>query len=220
LPLLSAAALADEADLFEGKWPNFVPTEETCPVPNMYNDVSADYWAKEPIENLGKLRIMEGFRDFSFRPERIVTRAELAVLIVRAKKLELKPTTDEMFKDVRWTAWVAPYIAAVVSREYMIGYPDGTFRPRQYVSRAEAAVTLSRAFHLFQEKCDGSVFPDIPRQHWACEAIDGADKAGLLKYLEGRDFEPAVGLTRAEAAEIISNIPEVKKRIAEELCEQ
>jgi hypothetical protein len=101
----------------------------------------------------------------------------------------------------------------------MIGYPDGAFRPGQMVSRAEAVATLARAFGLLQPVCVGSGFPDIPRQHWACEAIDGADKAGLLKYLENKDFEPAVGLTRAEAAEIISRIPQVRQRIDREACE-
>jgi hypothetical protein len=148
------------------------------------------------------------------------TFAELAVLIVRAKGMKLQRVGEDMFWDIRSTSWVAPYIAAVVNNKYMIGYPDGAFRPKQMVSRAEAAVTLARAFDLFQDKCEDNIFPDIPRQHWACEAIDGADKAGLLKYLANKDFEPALGLTRAEAAEIISRIPAVRKRIDKALCKE
>jgi hypothetical protein len=208
---------AVQTDRFEGEWPTLVSTAELCPLARLYIDIPEDYWAKKPIEDLTKLRIMEGFRDFTFRPERVITRAELAVLIVRAKEMQLEPIEEEMFWDIRTTSWVAPYIAAVVKEEYMVGYPDGAFRPRQRVSRAEAAITLARAFDLFAEKCEGTVFSDIPREHWACEAIDAAEKMGLLEYLRDDKFEPAAGLTRAEAAEIFSRIPIVKNKIAK-LC--
>jgi hypothetical protein len=207
-----------ETGAFEGEWPTVALTGEVCPVPGMYIDIPEDYWAKEPIENLTKVRIMEGFRDFTFRPERILTRAELAVLIVRADEMKLEPMEEGMFWDVRSNSWPAPYIAAVVREGYMIGYPDRAFRPQQIVTRAEAAITLARAFDLFEEKCETGVFPDIPKDHWACDAIDACKNAGLLEYLGNKNFEPTAGLTRAEASEIFSRIPIVRKKIEEIFC--
>lgn len=205
------ALLGSVSQALEGKdsWP------EQCPVPGRYTDIPDGFWAKKAIADLTDLKIMDGFQDCTFRPNRIVSRAEMAALLVRAKGLKLEPAKEEMFEDVSSMSWSAPYVATVVKQGYMIGYPDRTFRPKGIVTRAEAAITIARAFGLKIEQCETSVFPDVPGNHWACDAIGACEKAGLLDYLGKKSFDPEGGLPRVEAAEIFSRIPVIKQKIEE-----
>ncbi len=193
-----------------------LPLAEVAPKPvvKAFSDVPKGYWARTPIEYLSTLGIMSGYPDKTFRPERTLTRGELAALLVKAKGFSLKGARKEVFKDVPAASWVAPYVKVAVDREYVKGYPDGTFKPNQKINRAEAAVVFAKFSGLYVKNgLKKKVFPDVPETHWAAPAIAADQQEGLYEYLAGKDFVPKQDLTRAEAAEMLSKTPLIKEKI-------
>jgi hypothetical protein len=101
------------------------------------------------------------------------------------------------FKDISGH-WAQLAITELTRRNIITGYGDYTFRPHKYITRAEAASMIFRAFQL---KSQGkNIFGDVTNQHWAYESILRASEAGVVVgYPEGR-FKPDQPLTRAEMA--------------------
>ncbi|MBN2058761.1 MAG: S-layer homology domain-containing protein [Candidatus Saganbacteria bacterium] len=196
------------------------PITEVVQKPSLktFTDVTDGYWARRPIEYLATLGIMNGYPDQTFRPERSLTRAELAALLVKAKGFDLVGARQQVFTDVKANSWVAPYVKVAVDRQYVKGYPDGTFKPDRQITRAEAAAVFAKfgGFYI-KDKVSESGFPDVPAGHWAAPAIAADRQEGLFEYLVGKDFQPNAYLTRAEAAEILSKTPLIKDRIKEML---
>ena len=193
-----------------------VPVPEVVPKPELktYIDLPVDYWAKKPIEYLATLGIMSGYPDKTFRPERPLTRAELAAILVKAKEFKLEPVAEVRFTDIRAKDWFTPYIEVAANRNYMQGYPDRSFRPNQRVTRAEAALIFARFSGLYMKpEVQQKVYPDVERKHWASPAIAASKQAGFFEYLGEEKFEVHTYLTRAEAAEILSKTPMVKEKI-------
>jgi hypothetical protein len=200
-----------------------VPLPEVVPKPKLktFIDLPEGHWARKPIQYLATLGIMGGYPDQTFRPERELTRGELAVILVKAKGFKTTGVSKTGFDDVRPRDWAAPYIEVVVRRKYMRGYPDGSFRPNQRVSRAEAALIFSRFSGLYtKSKVRERVFPDVKKSHWASPAIAATKGKGYFEYLSGKDFQPSEYLTRAEAAEILSKTPTVKETIKKLISEE
>ncbi|MDI6731693.1 MAG: S-layer homology domain-containing protein [Candidatus Margulisbacteria bacterium] len=193
-----------------------LPTPIVVPKPILktYSDVSADYWAKQPIEYLATMNIMPGFSDGTFHPEQAITRAELAEILVKAKGFNTAEYKKLYYKDVSPSNPAASYINVVIARKYMDGYADGTFRPDKKVTRAEAAIIFARYSGLYvKDKVQEKVFPDVPRNHIASPAMAASKEAGYFEYLSDQRFNPALPLTRAEAAEMLSKTAYVKEKI-------
>jgi len=198
--------------------------EEQMPTTNIktksgiksFSDVSEGYWAKDAIKYLTTLGMLTGYPDDTFRPEEALTRAEIAVMLVKAKGFNpVRPEAD-LFRDVPAKHWAAPYINIALQRNYISGYPDETFMPWKKITRAEAVTVMARFAGLTEPiMITENPFPDVQKRHWAARAISVAKNYGLLEYLSGRDFEPDKPLTRAEAAEMISKTDFAKQKIKE-----
>lgn len=102
------------------------------------------------------------------------------------------------FSDVPKSYWAYPFIGALAARGIVSGFPDGTFKPNQPVTRAEFAVQLQKAFAK-PDQLPPKQFTDIPpRDKWAI-AVDRAVKGNFMSgYPEG-DFRPEQTVSRAEA---------------------
>ncbi|KAF0134057.1 MAG: S-layer protein [Candidatus Saganbacteria bacterium] len=181
-----------------------------------FDDVPEGYWAKEAIEYLATLGFVSGYPDNTYRPEQPLSRAELAKMLVVAKGFAITSPEGEIFSDLPLDHWAAPYVYIALSRKYISGYPDFTFKPWKTITRAEAIVIISK-FAGFADPLTISEnpFTDINKRHWAARWISVAKNNGLLEYLSGRDFEPEASFTRAEAAEVISKTEFAKQKIKE-----
>lgn len=102
------------------------------------------------------------------------------------------------FPDVPQTYWAAPFIAALSAKGIIGGFPDGTFKPNQPVTRAQYAVQLQKAFTK-PDRQSPRPFTDVPANSpWAI-AVDKAVKANFMNgYPEG-DFRPEQKISRTEA---------------------
>lgn len=113
-----------------------------------FTDVPASHWASSYIGAAFQSGLMQGYSDGSFRPNDMISRAELAALMTRAFKLE--GTGAASFKDVSTSAWSYAYIDALAAHEIVTGYADGTFKPNQAITRAEFATIMTRLLQALQ----------------------------------------------------------------------
>lgn len=103
-----------------------------------------------------------------------------------------------VFPDVPQNYWAAPFITALSARGIVGGFPDGTFRPNQPVTRAQYAVQLQKAFTK-PDRSPTKQFTDVPPNSQWATAVDRAVKANFMSgYPEG-DFRPDQQVSRVEA---------------------
>ncbi|MDP6561779.1 MAG: S-layer homology domain-containing protein, partial [Candidatus Peribacteraceae bacterium] len=88
-----------------------------------------------------ELGIVDGYEDGTFQPDAPINRAEALKIIFMASNLEPFDETDYSgrFTDVRKGDWYEPFVNDALSYEFVEGYEDGTFRPGQSITRAEAS---------------------------------------------------------------------------------
>lgn len=104
-----------------------------------YTDVADSDWFAQPARALCALGIFDN--GAFFRPNDVITRAEFVALLLRVNPQEGGTAT---FPDVPATHWAAQAIGAAAAQGWIGGYPDGTFRPENGLTRAEACAVLNR----------------------------------------------------------------------------
>jgi subtilisin family serine protease len=115
--------------------------EETHP----FKDVSSNHWANSFISKAYSAGWIQGYEDGTFRPDLLVTRAEMAVMVSKAYKLKKKWFGNVEFRDVPDDHWAQPEIRKLSARDWILGYGDGTFRPEVSATRASVVALLYRA---------------------------------------------------------------------------
>lgn len=181
-----------------------------------FGDVPKDYWAKEAIEYLTTLGILNWSPDGFFKPDYPISRAEMVMLLVRAKDYELPQEVQQVFKDVPANYWAADYIQTAREKKLTFGYPDQTFKPRQPTSRLEGVLFTTRFASLKPtlKKVLESPFLDLSPSHWGIkDVLAAADEKIIQNYLAQEDFCPNQSITRAELADLLFHTSEVKQKI-------
>jgi hypothetical protein len=112
-----------------------------------FSDIEG-HWAEAYIEELYDQGITGGYPDGTYRPENLVTRAEMAVFLLNAMGVS-PPAIDNStpFSDINGH-WAEIFIEELFDQGITGGYPDGTYRPENRVTRAEMAVFLANAFGI------------------------------------------------------------------------
>ncbi|RIX52059.1 hypothetical protein D3P08_13860 [Paenibacillus nanensis] len=145
-----------------------------------FADIEARHWASSYIASVHKHGIMEGYANGAFGPEDEMTRAQMAAIVYRW--LLKSGTTFEAgtvnYQDVQVSHWARQAIAAVEQTGIMIGYADGSFRPEEKLTRAEAVKVLNRLFRRGPlHGVNRASFPDVEPSHWAFKEIEEAAQA-------------------------------------------
>ncbi|NJM98601.1 MAG: S-layer homology domain-containing protein [Phormidesmis sp. RL_2_1] len=107
-----------------------------------------------------------------------------------------------MFSDIA-NHWANECIMALAQRGFISGYPNGTFRPKALVSRAEFAALLPKVFDQLTERQAAGSFADVPMQHWAHGAVTWASQRGLLSGYEDGSFRPRQTMSRVQAVVVV-----------------
>lgn len=108
------------------------------------------------------------------------------------------------FKDVPAGYWAKTYIEALASKNIIAGFPDGSFKPNEPVTRAQFAAIVTKAFQP-QAKTQGTQFTDVKSNFWAYEAIQSASKGGFVSGYPDRTFKPAQQIQRVQALVSLAN---------------
>ncbi|MDQ6420720.1 lamin tail domain-containing protein [Paenibacillus sp. LHD-117] len=195
---------------FEGNVVTFETTHFSSYAVMEYRKGFADtqnHWAKEFVGKLAARHAITGIDGMRFAPERNVTRADFAVIAVKALGfLGLEAGASE-FEDVAAGKYYAAYVDKAHELGLVTGY-QGRFRPEETITREEAAVILMRLYaHLNDgEGANGAqaAFADIAEaSEWAREAIEDAAALGLVNGKGAERFDPHADVKRAEIAKMI-----------------
>ena len=146
-----------------------------------------------------------GYEDDTIRPQNNITRAEVATIFFRLLTDESREayfTTDCDFTDVNGSAWYANTVATLSNAGILAGYPDGSFRPNDPITRAEFAAIATRFDDL---AAADSTFTDIDG-HWAEDAINAAYGAGWVGGYPDGTFRPNNNITRAEVMSLVNRV--------------
>ncbi|HEY9894188.1 MAG TPA: S-layer homology domain-containing protein [Candidatus Sericytochromatia bacterium] len=108
------------------------------------------------------------------------------------------------FPDVPSSYWASGFIQALVNRGVIAGFPDGSFRPEEPVTRAQFAAIVSKAFNR-QPVRQPVQFTDIPAGFWATNAIQAAYTTGFLAGYPGNAFRPDENIPRAQVLVSLAN---------------
>ncbi len=142
-----------------------------------------------------------GYEDSTFRPEGNMTRAEAAAMLARLQGLDLSNSARPNYIDVR-SGWYNAVINAVVNAGYMKGYPDGTFRPNDKITRAEFTQMIKA---IDKANTGMAPFADV-KGHWAEAAINQAYANGRINGYPDGTFRPNNHITRAEAVTVFNKL--------------
>ncbi|WP_339310635.1 S-layer homology domain-containing protein [Paenibacillus sp. FSL M7-0896] len=178
-----------------------------------FSDVSSSSWASGVIKSMAAKHIIEGISSTEFNPQGEVTRAQFAAMITRA--LGLKATSLSTFADVDSRLWYAEAVAAVNEAGIVLGRSKDAFAPEECITREEMAVMIVRAHEhlkgsmISSSDSAASPFSDYSQiRDWAKHAASAAEQAGLINGRGNQQFAPQETMTRAESAQVISNLLE------------
>ena len=141
------------------------------------------------------------------KPEMNITRAEVATIFFRLLEDEVRDSnlvSYNDFPDVQYGEWYNTAISTMVALDIVSGYPDGTFKPDQYITRAELATISARFSEVVYN--GGNPFTDIPDDHWAAGFISLSAYLGWVSGYPDGTFKPDQYITRAETMSLINRV--------------
>lgn len=167
------------------------------------NDISGN-WAYAQINYLIDQGIVSGYPDGTFKPNSSVTRAEFISMINRA--FSFNTSAAILYKDVKVGDWFYNDLAKATVAGYISGYPDGTMKPNNPITREEAAVILAKVLDLDTASRGSVSFTDAKEiSTWSINAIAALVRGNYISGYPDGAFKPANSITRAEAAAMIYN---------------
>lgn len=129
---------------------------------NPFNDVFTDDWFNVAVSTMYDMDIVYGRDNNNFDPNAYITRAEFAAIAARFDSEGY--SGENLFTDIDGH-WAANQINRAAEKGWISGYPDGTFGPDRYITRAEAVTMINRVLNRLPESADAlhedmNVFPD------------------------------------------------------------
>lgn len=143
---------------------------------------------------------MSGYAGNLFKPNKNMTRAEVAVALYNLLVAK-QPVTESAFSDVSLNAWYGKEVNALHKAGIIGGYSDGTFRPNKEITRAEFVKLLTACFPM---KSGSISFTDVSSGYWAYSAIVSASAQGWIGGFGDGTFRPGNPLRRCDAAKILN----------------
>ena len=176
-----------------------------------YSDIT-NHWAKDAIESLITLGVMNGMGDGTFAPDKNLTRAMMVTMLYR---MTSNPTAGAAnpFLDVAADSWYADSIMWALADGIVKGISDDTFAPNQEITRQEMVVMLYR-WVMGEDLTSSTDVPDLLPSfadgntvaEWATDAMNWAIQLKLIQGRGGNQLAPSATATRAEVATFLSNV--------------
>ncbi|MCP1143710.1 S-layer homology domain-containing protein [Lysinibacillus endophyticus] len=126
-----------------------------------------------------------------------------ATLGTKTVSTDIEINKKPIFSDISNSNPYKEEIQYLVEHGLISGYADGTFKPNANLTRAHAAVLLSRALNLNVSKVTNPNFTDVPSSHVYYKQIAAIENAGIMGGVGNGKFNPSANLTRAQMAKIL-----------------
>jgi hypothetical protein len=180
-----------------------------------FTDITEEFtYAEMAIQELAKKGIINGMGNGLYAPAGSLTRAQISKIMVESlgyQQVDYKGG----FSDVDASDWFGGYVQAAIDAGIFVGYPDGTFKPDQVISRQEMAVVAARGAikmelvtpeRVAKFVMEKSAYMDkeaVPE--WAANEVAWLEAQGVFVEIAVENFEPVKVVNRAEAAVIVYN---------------
>ncbi|MDD3364591.1 MAG: leucine-rich repeat protein, partial [Syntrophomonas sp.] len=189
--------------------------------PIEFKDVDK-HWAKKEINDMGSRMIVSGINKENYEPDRDITRAEFAAIVVRA--LGLKPENDQgAFSDVQGSEWFSSGIQTAYQYKVISGYGNGKFGATDKITREQAMTMIAKAMNITGLKVDFQAedaekilagFADAGKtSEYARSSMAACVKTGIITGKGGNMVAPKDNITRAEVAVIVQKLLQKSKLI-------
>lgn len=174
-----------------------------------------NHWAMDSINDMGARMITAGVSDSVFEPERDMTRAEFASVVVRALGLD-KGLGSKSFSDVSPSAWYCGYIQTASGYGIVNGYGDGSFRPENTITREQAMTMIARAAYLtgpIPQLSNDKVYSILSKYSDNCEIsacakenVAVCSEKGLILGRPDGTLAPEAFISRSEVATLVQRL--------------
>ncbi|MBQ4545497.1 MAG: S-layer homology domain-containing protein, partial [Oscillospiraceae bacterium] len=182
-----------------------------------FTDLTSHAWASDAINELAEKGVIKGTSETTFSPASNITRADFALLLVRA--FELSSDNTENFADVAESDYFARELAIARNCGIVGGIGDNKYAPRNTITRQDMMVIVYRALQALEKMPSprgeggplavdevGRTYPDFTNvAPYATDAVSALISAGLVNGKNGK-IDPTSYTTRAEVAVLIKRI--------------
>ena len=167
--------------------------DQDVEAPSVFDDVPEGAWYAEPVNVMAKLGIVKGVGDDKFEPDREITRAEFTAMAMRFAQGETGG--KNIFSDVDEDDWFYDVVVDSIKYGWIEGYPDGTFRPQNLITREEVTTIVNRMLgRLPDEKFidahedDLDLFPDVTKNWAYYDVVEATNDHEYTKTSSGEDW--------------------------------
>ena len=165
----------------------------------------AGHWAESVITQWQSKGLIQGYEDGTFKPGNTITRAEFVTLMNNAKGFWSEGSIN--FSDVKNGSWFYSAVARAVAAGYVKGYSDGSFKPNNTITRAEAAVMIANTAKLSANEAGAYCFTDIGSiPAWARGSVGAVVAAGYMTGYPDGSFYANASISRAEAVSSLNRM--------------
>jgi len=161
------------------------------------------HWAYDNINKLVAMGSISGYPDGSFKPDKSITRAEFATVLVNVFKLS-SSNGGKTFADTA-DHWAGDFIAIAFANGIVGGYDADTFGPDDLITREQMAAMIVKATKLAPATEEAQFADSSSISSWAREAMAAATEHGVINGYPDGTVRPQAGATRAEAVTVIVN---------------
>ncbi|MDN4070629.1 InlB B-repeat-containing protein [Paenibacillus vini] len=176
-----------------------------------------NHWAKDAVNDMGSRMVINGTGNGMFDPDRDITRAEFASIIVRSLGLKQENAPDSAtFSDVFTSDWFNGAINTASAYQLINGFDDSSFRPNDKITREQAMEIISKAMKITGLETKGSTldsdstlrpFADSEGvSHWAMNGVTASVQAGIVSGRSVNELAPKSFITRAEVSMIVQRL--------------
>lgn len=152
---------------------------------NVFTDVTENDWHNVSVSTMAELNIIKGRTETTFVPDAPITRAEFAAICARFDTGLTEG--DSNLTDISGH-WAEEEIERAVSLGWIAGYPDGTFKPNQFITRAEAVSIINRVLCRMPEEPEDllsgmNIWPDnMDTNKWYYLAVQEATNSHTYEH--------------------------------------
>ncbi|MDO3411485.1 S-layer homology domain-containing protein [Saccharibacillus sp. CPCC 101409] len=176
-----------------------------------FSDVPSNYWANTYISEMVTRNVFAGYPDGRFRPDKPISRAEVAKIVISAAGLKPSKVNYSSFNDIKSTDWESPFVET--AKDYLSGYRIANgqyiFNPDKPATREDITVALVKlkgydVNRLADRSLIQAMFKDYAGiSESAKNYVAVAVENGLVSGYQDETFRPQAPVTRAEAATLL-----------------
>lgn len=175
-----------------------------------FSDVQANSEMGQAVSNLVNRGIISGYKDGTYRPNQVITRAQAAKILAGVLQLDTA-NTPVAFTDVPVSYEHYEAITALAEKKILNGYTDGTFKPNEPITRAQMAKILANAFE-FSSVFETLPFTDVNVHTESFHYINALYSYAITTGTSATTYSPGNRVTRGQLAVFITRAENTEKQ--------